>query len=136
MLEELADSGFFEQYREFQYEMEELKQDLMMGVIHFFMENKDTIKQGLQMILKVGEFIISSLGWIVKFFGGGRTENESYTTSRTSDIITNYGGTKNNNTNVKIDNTFNNVAREDQQWLADAGSMTYEQIVTALGQGG
>ena len=128
--EELYDSGFFQDSMDFQYEMQELKQEMMLEIVQFFMDNKDLIKSGMMAMLDLSKFVISALGWIVKYLGGGeRSSSERLAAS--SDIINSYSSS-NRNTSVKIDNTFNNVAKEDQTWLSNAGQMTYEQVIQAL----
>lgn len=129
---ELYDSGFFEEYRNFQVEMADFKQEVQMKFIKFFMDHKDTIMGAMEAILKLTEGVLSILDFLVRVFGGGRSSSQRI--SETNDIINSYGGNTNtsNNTNIKIDNTFNNVDRESQNWLANAGEMTYEQIIQAL----
>lgn len=123
----LYDSGFFNTLQDFTWEWQEFKEDLQYELIDFFMTNKDLLKtlmvtgmNVLQEILNVVGAINDSIG--VAFGSRGST---------VSDIINNT--VSNANTTVKIDNTFNNVSRNDQQWLANAGTMTYQQIITALG---
>ena len=128
--QELYDSGFFQDSMDFQYEMQELKQEMMLEIVQFFMDNKDLIKSGMMAMLDLSKFVISALGWIVKYLGDGeRSSSERLAAS--SDIINSYSSS-NRNTSVKIDNTFNNVAKEDQTWLSNAGQMTYEQVIQAL----
>lgn len=125
---QLYDSGFFEEYRDFQIEMQDFKQEMTMEVVKFFMENKDLIKTGMRAIMELAKTALSILSWLTNLFAHERTSEERI--SATSDIINSYGST--NNTNIKIDNTFNNVSQEDQTWLANAGQMTYEQVIKAL----
>lgn len=127
---ELYDSGFFDEYEEYQYEMKEFREEITMEVVKFFMDNKDTIKEGMRAIMKLTEFVLNALSWLVNFLGGSRSESQIAAT--TNDIINSYATSNNKNTNVTIDNTFNNVAKEDQSWLANAGNMTYEQVIKAL----
>lgn len=129
---ELYDSGFFKQYREYQIEMEDFKQEVQMNFIKLFVDNKDTIIKGMQTIVDVSNTLLSILNWLVGFFGTSKTSSSSKI-SATNDIINSYSSnTSNKNTNVTIDNTFNNVSKEDQSWLSQAGTITYEQIIKAL----
>lgn len=128
---ELYDSGFFQNYLEFQYEMQDFKQEMLTEVVKFFVDNKDTIKSGMLAIMKLAEFAISALGSIVNFLGGNSPSYER-STAIASDIINNYSGGSSSSLSVKIDNTFNNVAKEDQTWLANAGQMTYGQVIEAI----
>lgn len=129
----LYDEGFFEEYRKFQIEMEDFKEEVQLEIIRFFMENKDTIINGMKGILEISKVLLDILGVIVNILGDPKRSSSSRI-SETNDIINSYGGNISNssNTNVSIDNTFNNVAKEDQQWLSNAGSMTYEQIIQVL----
>lgn len=120
----LYDSGFFEDYMEFQYEMEDMKQELMGEVVGFFIENKDTIKAVMNALLKLAESGINGFGRIIEYFNSGAS------VASNSDIIRNYSSS--NSTTIKIDNTFNGVNSSDQSWLANAGQMTYEQIIKAI----
>lgn len=122
---ELYDSGFFEDYMNFQYEMEDMKQELMTEVIGFFMDNKDTIKAAMEWMIKLAEIGIEGFDRLIAWLNGGREQASN------SDIIKSYS-TNNHSTNVKIDNTFNGVNSSDRGWLANAGQMTYEQIIKAL----
>ena len=130
---ELYDSGFFQEYLKFQYEMQDFKQEMMTEVVKFFVDNKDTIKSGMLAIMKLAEFTISALGWLVNFLGGNKRElSYENNLGLASDIINNYSGGSSSSLSVKIDNTFNNVAKEDQTWLANAGQMTYGQVIEAI----
>lgn len=121
---ELYDSGFFEKYMEFQYEMEDMKQELMVEVVGFFMENKDTIKTVMNALLRFAKVGIEGFGWIIDNFSGGANAASS------SDIIRNYNSS--NSTTIKIDNTFNGVNTSDQSKLLNAGQMTYLPLIQSL----
>lgn len=127
----LYDSGFFEKYQEFQWEMKEFKEDLTYEVMNFIMDNKETLKDLMNAVIKISEFLIKSLGWLVERFGGRSDRSDSEKLAAASDIINN-NSSNTSSTSVKIDNTFNNVEAKDRTWLANAGSMTYEQIIRAL----
>lgn len=127
----LYDSGFFEQYQDFQWEMKEFKEDLTYEVMNFIMDNKETLKDLMHAVVKISEFLIKSLGWLVERFGGRSDRSDSEKLAAASDIVNN-NSSNTSSTNVKIDNTFNNVDSKDRTWLANAGSMTYEQIIRAL----
>lgn len=123
----LYDSGFFNTLQDFTWEWEEFKEDLQYELINFFMTNKDLLKSLMVTGMNLLQEILTIVGAINDSIGvayGSRA-------STVSDIINN--SVSNANTTVKIDNTFNNVSRNDQQWLANAGTMTYQQIITALG---
>ncbi len=127
----LYDSGFFDTMLDYQIEMEEFKLDMQMEVIEFFMANKDVIKSGMLAIMELTQFTVQALGWLIEHIGGER-QRSSYERSTATQNILNNAVSNARTTNVQIDNTFNNVGRNDQTWLANAGQMTYQQIITAL----
>lgn len=129
---ELYDSGFFDSYEDFQYEMEDLKQELMMEVVEFFIENKDTIKTGFKAALEFFKITMKALEWIVDLLGGDTGMSDSERAAITSDIINQSSVSNSSSKNVTQNNTYNNVGSEDREWLANAGQMTYEQIIQAL----
>ena len=111
--------------------MEDFKQEILTEVVRFFVDNKDTIKNGMLALMKLAEFTISALGKIVDFLNVRDVSYES-NMGLASDIINNYSGGNSSSLSVKIDNTFNNVSKDDQTWLANAGQMTYGQLVEAI----
>lgn len=126
----LYDKGFFDQYLDFQYEMAEFKEDVKLEIVQFFMDNKDLIKSGMKAIMELTEGTLKALAWIVDFFKGN-TRDSSDRVAASTDIINNYANNT-RTTDVKIDNTFNNVAKQDQGWLVNAGMTVSEQIVRAF----
>lgn len=119
-------------YQQFQAEFEDFKKQLQMELIDFFMENKDTIKAALELGMTFMEAMLQLVGWIAQALSEGHDRTEYERTSAISDIYNNYGAQATNNTNVKIDNTFNGVSNNDRGMLIDAGSATYRQILEAL----
>lgn len=128
---ELYDSGYFTDMQDFQWEMKEFKEDLTYEVMTWMMDNKDMLMNLMEVITEFAMFTIEALGWIVDYFGNQSERSDSARRAETIDIINNNSVSK-NSTNVKIDNTFNNVDNKDRTWLANAGEMTYEQIIKAL----
>lgn len=130
---ELYDSGFFEEYRQFQVEMQEFKQDFQMQFMKLIMDNKDTIITGMKAIISLADTVLSILSWLMDTFGDSSTTS-SERLSATNDIINSYGGNISNTStvNASVNQTFNNVSKEDQSWLANVGSMTYEQLCQML----
>lgn len=123
---ELYDSGFFNTLREYKFEMEDFKREMQMEVITFFMDNKDVIKKGMIALMKISEGIAKIFAKLVDWFGN-RTQPSSV-----SDVVNQYRTTS-NSTRVNISNQFTNTPKEDETWLANAGELTYEQVVRALG---
>lgn len=128
---ELYNSGMFDSMQEFNAQMEEFKEDVKLEVVDFFMNNQDTIRAAMKSIISLAEFAITALGKIVQWLNPDARTSDSQKAANTASIISNYSNI-NSGTNVSIDNTFNNVAKSDQTWLAHAGQLTYEQIIKAL----
>lgn len=128
---ELYNSGMFDSMQEFNTQMEEFKEDVKLEVVDFFMNNQDTIRAAMKGIISLSEFAITALGKIVQWLDPDAQMSDSQKAANTASIISNYSNV-NSGTNVSIDNTFNNVAKSDQTWLAHAGQLTYEQIIKAL----
>ena len=128
---ELYDSGMFDSMQEFNTQMEEFKEDVKLEVVDFFMNNQDTIRAAMKGIISLAEFAITALGKIVQWLNPDTRTSDSQKAANTASIISNYSNI-NSGTNVSIDNTFNNVAKSDQTWLAHAGQLAYEQIIKAL----
>lgn len=126
---QLADSGFFEKQLEYQIEMNEFKEDMKLEVVGFLMENKDLIKDVLTFGMQFMEIGIKAFGWLINSFGqsAGRIGQAD-----AASVLSNYN-TKTNN--VQITNTFNGIGAKDKTWLANAGQMSYEQIIAQLNQG-
>lgn len=124
--EQLYDKGFFEKMQEYQYEMADFKQEMQMEIINFFMNNKETIKAGMIALMDISKAVLQIFSWLLN------TQNRSI--ASTSDIINQYNQTTSSrNSNVNVNNTFNGVAKSDEAWLQNAGSMTYQQVIAALG---
>lgn len=131
----LYDSGFFSDLENYNWEMQEFREDIQFELIQFFMDNKDLITSAMHGLIDLAEFTVSALGWIVRTLGGGeqRTISERMAAQREAlGITNNQTNMTTNTTNVNVDNTFNGVSKQDQTWLANAGSMTYQQIIDAL----
>ena len=128
--DELYDKGFFDEYLNFQYEMAEFKEDVKLEIVQFFMNNKDLIKDGMKAIMVLSKGALEALTNIVKFLGID-SRDASDRVAASTDIINSYANNS-RTTDVKIDNTFNNVARQDQGWLVNAGMKVTEQIVQAF----
>lgn len=130
---ELYDSGMFEKMLEFQVEMEEFKTDVQLELVQFFMDNKDTIMTAMKAIISLAEFLVKALGWIIDGLSGGG-KNPDDVSSKVSDVISSYTSNNNNSRtyNVTVDTTYNHVTKADQQFLSNAGTMTYEQVMRTI----
>lgn len=127
--EQLYDSGFFDKYLEFQIEMEEFKLDMQMEIIEFFMENKNTIKKFLELMMDGMEFLVDALDWLMDFFGGVEQSSDEEKLANINDIITGY--TQNNTQITQSFNgnyTFNGTTDSQKQAYLD---MLNAQMVEA-----
>ena len=128
---ELYDSGMFEKMQEYNVEMAEFKEDLKLEVVEFFMDNKDVIKSAMEALIHISEGVIKIIAQLADIMNGPKEDRTM--SERLADqaaILNNYSNLK--TTNISIDNTFNNVAKEDQGWLANAGQLVYEPVVKAF----
>ena len=125
----LYDSGFFDKLEEFNWEMEEFKQDMEYEVMQWFVDNKDTIRSILDGIMAITRVVTQIFGWLLGGSQGRRTSEQILAeTERRLNV-----NTTNNNNNVRINNTFNGVGQSDKTWLVNAGAMTYEQVIRSMG---
>lgn len=124
---QLADSGFFEKQLEYQIEMNEFKEDMKLEVVGFLMDNKELIKSVLTFSMQFMEVGLKAFGWLIDTFSGSGSIGRADAGS----ILNNYS----TRTTVNQTNNFNGVGSADKSWLANAGQMTYEQIIQTLNQG-
>lgn len=120
--EKLYDSGFFEDYLDFQIEMQEFKQDMEMEIIEFFMDNKDTIKDFMELTIDAMEFIVDALGWIMDFLDpDGRTSDEEKI-DNINGILDQYvsnNNVTNNTVNMDGNYTFNGTTDSQKEFYTD-----------------
>lgn len=120
-------------YRDFEIEMAEFKQDLKLTVVDFFMDNKDDIKRLIEVSFDIGEALITTLGWLLKYFGGEEVRSSSERTAAASDIISNYVSNSNtSNKNANFNNTFN-IKADSQEAGKTVGGNILLQIQSAFG---
>lgn len=125
--EKLYDEGFFETLQEYQFEMEDFKQEMQMTVMEFFMDNKETLKSALKAILTIADWVVKGFGWLI-----GSSES-----AQKADIVSQYNVTNggNTNANLNVNNTFNNVDSSTSNMLARDLSAEYRNIIKAIGGG-
>lgn len=112
--QKLYDSGFFEQYLDFQIEMQEFQQDMKMEIIEFFMDNKDTIKTFMELGIDAMEFVIESLGTIVKLLDTDGTSDQERLDNIES-IISSYQNDNRVTNNVNVNTNANFSGTTDSQ---------------------
>lgn len=121
--EELYDSGFFEDYLDYQIEMQEFKQDMEMEIIEFFMDNKDTIKQFMELVMSAMEFLVDTVGAILDFFTGDQTSDKEKL-NEIGGILDTYVSNNNvsnttNNLHMDGNYTFNGTTDSQKQFYTD-----------------
>lgn len=128
----LYDSGFFNDYLDYQIAMEEFKLDVQTEIIEFFMANKDTIKTFMTYSIKALEVIVNAISWITDRFNPGVSVEAK--TANISDIV-NGGGTRNViNQTFSNNNTFNGTTDSQKQAYLDM--LSAQMIEAKKGLGG
>ena len=117
--EELYDSGFFEDYLDFQIEMQEFKQDMEMEIIEFFMDNKDTIKDFMELAMDAMKFIVDALGWIMDVLNPDDKTFDEEKIDNINGILDQYVSNNNvTNNSVHMDGTYTFNGTTDSQKTA------------------
>lgn len=129
---ELADKGFFEKQLDFQIEMQELKLDMQMEVIEFFMDHKDTIVKGFEIIMWGMETIVNLLDGVIGLLSPDDTTSEEARTANINSILREY--TNNNQINVSQTNnaTFNGATDSQVRSYTDTLSASLIENIKAL----
>lgn len=128
----LYDSGFFNDYLDYQIAMEEFKLDVQTEIIEFFMANKDTIKTFMTYSIKALEVIVNAISWIADRFNPGVSVEAK--TANINDIV-NGGGTRNViNQTFSNNNTFNGTTDSQKQAYLDM--LSAQMIEAKKGLGG
>lgn len=120
--EKLYDSGFFEDYLDFQIEMQEFKQDMEMEIIEFFMDNKDTIKDFMELTMDAMEFIVDALGWIMDFLDPDDRTSDEEKIDNINGILDQYvsnNNVTNNTVNMDGNYTFNGTTDSQKEFYTD-----------------
>lgn len=120
----LYDTGFFEDLQEFQYQWKMFKDELVLEVVQFFVNNKDLIVTGLHALESILTGVLKIVNWMLP-------PDQSKSVS-VSDMMASRGYVKTNNTSISIDNTFNGVQSTDRSTLINAGQQTYMPIIAAI----
>lgn len=94
---QLYDQGFFEDMQEYNWEMEEFKEDLRYSIIQWMVDNKDIIKSGMEAIMTIAKWVLKIFGAIL---GSGGTVTESEKSDKTSEILNTYKNYYENVSNV------------------------------------
>lgn len=121
----------------YQNTFDDFKREMQNEVIKFIAENKDEIMNCLKVGVECLKILANVVSGIVSLFSSGSERSSNERKQATTEILTsksskNYTTNNNQNTNIKIDNTYNGVGKTDQIWLANTGQMTYQQIIQAF----
>ena len=127
--DELYDSGFFETMQDYQYEMQDFKNEMSLEVAQFFMDNKDTIKGAMKAMMWTADAIMTIIDFLKRLFKNPTSTN----VATSADIINQYSTSSNKNVNVNNTNNFTNVSAENKPWIEDMMNMNYEQLIQSLG---
>lgn len=130
--EQLYDEGFFDQLQEYNWEIEEFKQDIQSSIIQFYVDNKDIIKVAMQSIIKLADFVVDKFGILLRNITGSE-RSASERAAATSEII---HRTENKNTNIKMDTTYNltydDIGKPHTEQIINSSQFIWEQILSAL----
>lgn len=128
---ELANKDFFRTVQEFQLEWSEFKYGMELGMIEFFMQNKDTIKRVMEAGMQFMQGVLTLLSSILNFFQISRSDSQRHAASM--EIVRNYTS-RTSTTNVNINNTLNPSSQvlTDKQMLSQAAQLSYAQLIEAL----
>lgn len=129
--DELANRDFFNTIQEFSLEFGEFKADMELGLIEFFINNKEQIKLVMTTAMAFMEGVVQLLGGILGFLQVSRSDSQKHAASM--ELVRNYG-TNVSSTNVNISNTLNPSSQvlTDKQMLSQAGTLSYAQLIEAL----
>lgn len=122
------------EFQNFEVEWKQFKKELSIELIHFFMENKETIKSVMKMLMNFMQGVLKFVSWFMDVYSTDDTRTDSQRREATSDILQSYSITNGGNSTrtVSVSNTFNGVQSTDRTELINAGSMTYQQIIEVL----
>lgn len=121
----------------YQHTFDDFKREMQNEVVKFIAENKDEIMNCLKVGVECLKILAKVVSGIFSLFSSGSERSSNERKQATTEILTsksskNYTTNNNQNTNIKIDNTYNGVGKTDQTWLANTGQMTYQQIIQAF----
>ena len=133
---EAQESGIFKTIQEFQIEFTEFKEEVMMDIAQFFIENKDEIKLVLKGAIEFFKIITQSLLWLVSFFSGGKERTSSEKAAIANDILKNVStvNTKTNNTNMNMSPQYNFYGNENSAKIEEIQRQQFEQLYKAYSQ--
>lgn len=131
----LNQSGFLQEWQNYQIEMKEFKEEMIMDVAQFLVDNKEPIQKFMQAGLSFMKTVVEILGWFTKNLGDGqRSESSRFNT--TSDIIASHSVSNSSNVNVNQTNNFNGENSSNRNLanvISNLNSKAFPQIIKSLG---
>lgn len=133
--EELANEEFFQTWQETQIELKELKEEFVMTIGKFIVDNKDIIVKVLQYALTFMEGVMKALTFISHGFEyQGRSASEK--AARMSELLGNNSSVINNTRNANVNmSPIYNVYGGDMTKIQEQQRLEYEQIYAAYNNG-
>lgn len=131
--EDAESSGLFDSIEEMNLEFKRFKDDMMIEITEFIMENKDEIMNAIRVIVNALKTIVKVVSSILSFMtiDTGPT-SAAERNAKTSDIISNYSYGGNRSVKISVDNTFNGVSANDKNTLMNASELVYKQTIEAI----
>ena len=129
---ELSNQDFFNSWQKYQIEMKEFKEEMVMDVAGFLVENKDTIKSFMKMGMDFMKTVVEILGWFMNALGSGE-RNDITRASATADIISSNSVSNINTQSVNQNNNYYGVDNSGSILFSRHAKWSFEQIKAALG---
>ena len=126
----LYDDGFFDTLEDYNYTMAEFEEEIKMGFVEMFINNKDVIITGFKALMTITDAVLS----LLRFFTGGK-KSERQLNAEINEEIARIRGSQNvtnKNQNVTFSPTFNGVGTDVQKQLNTSLTLVKEQIIAAL----
>lgn len=120
--ESLYDSGFFEDYLDYQIEMQEFQQDVQLEIVEFFMNNKDTIKEFMDVGIESMQYIVKALAWIMNAVNPNDSTSNDTKLDNINSILEQYisnNNVTNNTVNMDGTYTFNGTTDSQKSYYVD-----------------
>lgn len=140
--QELYDKGFFDTLEQYNWEMEEFKEDMQYAIIDFFIDNKEVIITSLKAIMTIADGVLKIVGWLMETPDNSTEARIQRASVKASEMrlaqaqqVLNQvnSSVTNNTTNVKVDQSFNGINGQTKVGIQNAVSAANEQLIRAMG---
>ena len=133
--DELQQSGLGETIQEFQIEFSEFKEEVIMDIAQFFVNNKDEIKTVLKGAMEFFEYATQALSWLISFLGKGKERSSTERVTAANEILKNISTvSKTNNTNMNMSPQYNFYGNENSAKVEEIQRQQFEQLYKAYSQ--